>query len=308
MATGTPDETVAAVRRFTRFYTRRIGMLQEALLRSEFNLPEGRIVYEIAQREKPTASDLAADLDLDAGYLSRLLKGLEQGGFVTRTPSDADARQSFLKLTGKGRREFDKINSRSNIEVGKLLEPLGVSDRKALRTALTTAERLLNSEAQQAVCTFRDLQPGDMGWIIHRHGALYSEEYGWDNTFEALVAKVGGEFIERFDPKWDGAWIAQIDGRIIGSVLLVKKTKTFAKLRLLYVEPDARGQGIGRRLVDACMAHARQLGYKRMTLWTNDVLTSARAIYEAVGFKLVHSEPHHSFGKDLVGETWERDL
>jgi DNA-binding MarR family transcriptional regulator/N-acetylglutamate synthase-like GNAT family acetyltransferase len=308
MATGTPDETVATVRRFSRFYTRRIGMLQEALLRSEFNLPEGRIVYEIAQREQPTASDLAASLDLDAGYLSRLLKGLEQEGFVTRTPSDADARQSFLKLTGKGRREFDKINSRSNIEVGKLLEPLRASDRKALRAALTMAERLLSSEARQAACIFRDLQPGDMGWIVHRHGVLYAEEYGWDNTFEALVAKIVGEFIEQFDPKWDRAWIAQIDGRIVGSVLLVKKTKTVAKLRLLYVEPDARGQGIGRRLVDACIAHAQQLGYKRMTLWTNDVLTGARAIYSAVGFELVHSEPHHSFGKNLVGETWERNL
>jgi GNAT superfamily N-acetyltransferase len=251
---------------------------------------------------------LAADLDLDAGYLSRLLKGLEQRGFVTRIPSDADARQNFLSLTGKGRREFEKINSRSNVEVGRLLERLGASDRKALRTALTTAERLLNRDKQQAVCTFRDLQPGDVGWIVYRHAALYSEEYGWDNTFEALVAKIGGEFVEQFHPKWDRAWIAQIDGRIVGSVLLVKKTKTIAKLRLLYVEPDARGQGIGRRLVDACIAHARHLGYKRMTLWTNDVLTAARAIYEAAGFELVHSEPHHSFGKDLIGETWERDL
>jgi DNA-binding MarR family transcriptional regulator/N-acetylglutamate synthase-like GNAT family acetyltransferase len=308
VATSTPDETVAIVRRFTRFYTRRIGVLQEALLSSDFNLPEGRIVYEIAQRERPTASDLAADLDLDAGYLSRLLKGLEQKNVVTRVPSDADARQSFLKLTSKGCREFNKINSRSNLEVGRLLERLGASDRKALRAALTTAEQLLNGKAERSACTFRDLQPGDMGWIVHRHGALYSEEYGWDNTFEALVAKIGGDFIEQFNPKWDRAWIAQIDKRIVGSVLLVKKTKSIARLRLLYVEPDARGQGIGRRLVDACIAHGQQLGYKRMTLWTNDVLTAARAIYETFGFERVHSEPHHSFGKDLVGETWERNL
>jgi DNA-binding MarR family transcriptional regulator/GNAT superfamily N-acetyltransferase len=308
MAIPTPDETVARVRGFTRFYTRRLGVLQEALLGSEFNLPEARIVYEIALGQRLTASDLASDLDLDAGYLSRLLKGLEQRGFLTRNASETDARQSILKLTAKGRKQFEKLNTRSDLEVGKLLEPLGASGRKALRTALATAKGLLGDSSRQFHCNFRDLRPGDMGWIIHRQALLYAQEYGWDNTFEAMIAKVGGEFIETFDAKCERAWVAEIDERIVGSIFLVEKSKTVAKVRLLYVEPDVRGQGIGRRLVEACIAHAQKLGYKRITLWTNDVLTAARTIYQATGFELVHSEPHRSFGKDLVGETWERDL
>ena len=308
MAIHTPDETVASVRGFTRFYTRRLGVLQEALLGSEFNLLEARIVYEVALGQGLTASDLATDLDLDAGYLSRLLKGLERRGFLTRNASQSDARRSILKLTAKGRKAFDKLNSRSDLEVGKLLEPLGAPGRKALRTALATAKGLLGHNSGQSQCSFRDLRPGDMGWIVHRQALLYAQEYGWDNTFEALVAKVGGEFIETFDAKYERAWVAEIDERIVGSSFLVKKSKTVAKLRLLYVEPDVRGQGIGRRLVEACITQAQKFGYKRMTLWTNDVLTAARTIYEATGFTLVHSAPHRSFGKDLVGETWERDL
>ena len=308
MTIGTADETVASVRGFTRFYTRRLGVLQEALLGSEFNLPEARIVYEVALGQRVTASDLAGELDLDAGYLSRLLKGLERRGFLTRKVAETDARQSILKLTGKGRREFAKLNARSDLEVGKLLEPLGASGRTALRTALATAKALLGANNGHSQCVFRDLRPGDMGWIVHRQALLYALEYGWDKTFEALAAKVGGAFIETFDAKYERAWVAEIDERIVGSVFLVKKTKTVAKLRLLYVEPDLRGQGIGHRLVEACIAHARKLGYKRMTLWTNDVLTAARRVYETTGFELVHSEPHRSFGKDLVGETWERDL
>src|SRR5262245_14238382 len=308
MAARTSDETIASVRGFTRFYTRRIGVLQEALLGSEFNLPEARIVYETALREGLTASDLAADLALDAGYLSRLLKGLEQRGYLNRSTSDTDGRQQILELTNKGRREFECINARSDLEVRKLLEPLQTSERAILRSALATAERLLSDKNGKAECTFRDLVPGDIGWIVHRHALLYAQEYGWDHTFEAMVAKVGSEFIENFDPTCERAWIADINGRSVGSVFLVRKTKTTAKLRLLYVEPDVRGQGIGRRLVETCIAHAGKLGYKRMTLWTNEVLTAARAIYEATGFELVHSEPHRSFGKDLVGETWERAL
>jgi len=304
----TSDQTIASVRGFTRFYTRRIGVLQEALLDSAFNLPEARLIYEIALREGPTASDLAADLGLDAGYLSRLLKGLEQRGYLRRSASDSDGRQQILELTSKGRREFETINARSDLEVRKLLAPLTAPERAILRSALTTAERLLSDRGGKADCSFRDVKAGDIGWIVHRQGVLYAEEYGWDHTFEAMVAKVASEFVENFDPKCERAWIADVDGRVVGSVFLVKKTKTTAKLRLLYVEPDLRGQGIGRRLVEACIAHARDLGYKRMTLWTNDVLTAARAIYETTGFKLVESEPHHSFGRDLVGETWERQL
>ena len=308
ITTRTSDETIAAVRGFTRFYTRRIGVLQEALLGSEFNLPEARLVYEIALRDGLTASDLAADLALDAGYLSRLLKGLEQRGYLRRNASDTDGRQQILELTNRGRREFEQINARSDLEVHKLLEPLQAPERALLRAALVTTERLLSNKSAKVECRFRDLAPGDIGWIVHRHAVLYAREYGWDHTFEAMVAKVGSEFIENFDAKCERAWIAEMEDRIVGSVFLVRKTKTVAKLRLLYVEPDARGRGIGRRLVESCIADGRKFGYKRMTLWTNDVLTAARAIYEATGFELVHSEPHRSFGKDLIGETWERDL
>jgi DNA-binding MarR family transcriptional regulator/GNAT superfamily N-acetyltransferase len=308
MATASLDHAVACVRRFTRFYTRRMGVLEEALLGSAFTLPEARIVYEIAVRDRTTASDLVADLGLDPGYVSRLLKSLEERGFITRRPSETDARQYLLDLTPLGRREFNQINRKSDEEVQKLLAPLGAGDRARLVAALSTAEALLAQERPEPQCTFRDLRPGDIGWVIHRHGALYAAEYGWDVTFEALVAKVCAEFVENFDPAKERAWIAELDGRIVGSVFLVKKTDEIAKLRLLYVEPDARGRGIGRRLAEECISHARAVGYRRMELWTNDVLTSARKIYQAVGFKLVQSEPHQSFGKDLLGETWELGL
>lgn len=309
MTAASLDHAVASVRRFTRFYTRRTGVLQEALLGSAFTLPEARVVYEIAVRDRTTASDLVTGLDLDPGYVSRLLKSLEQRGFITRRASDTDARQYLLALTPSGRRAFSQINRRSDLEVQKLLEPLGARDRTRLVAALSTAEALLSRERPaEPQCTFRDLRPGDLGWIIHRHGALYAAEYGWDGTFEALVAKVCAEFVETFDPAKERAWIAELDGRIVGSIFLVRKTDEVAKLRLLYVEPDARGHGIGRRLVENCIAHARAVGYRRMTLWTNDILTAARRIYQSVGFKLICSEPHHSFGKDLVGEAWELEL
>ena len=303
------DPAVSRVRSFTRFYTRRLGVLDEALLGSAFSLPEGRIVYEIAMRERTTASDLVAGLGLDPGYVSRLVKGLEERGFITRRASETDARQYVLALTPKGRREFGEINRRSDREVRKLLAPLGNGDRSRLVAALSTAEALLGSEPRpEPECTFRDLRPGDIGWIVHRHGALYAEEYGWDGTFEALVARICAEFVDTFDPARERAWVAELDGRIVGSVFLVKSADSVAKLRLLYVDPDARGRGIGRRLVEACIAHARAVGYRRIVLWTNDVLTAARRIYETSGFRLVASEPHHSFGQDLVGETWELDL
>jgi len=308
MTTTSLNQAVASIRRFSRFYTRRMGVLQEALLGSAFTLPEARIVYEIAVRDRTTASDLVADLDLDPGYVSRLIKSLEERGFVTRRPSDTDARQYLLDLTPLGRREFDQINRKSDHEVQKLLEPLGAGDRTRLVAALSTAEALLAQERPEPQCTFRDLRPGDLGWIIHRQGVIYATEYEWDGTFEAAVAKICAEFVENFDPVKERVWIAELDGRIVGSVFLVRKTDEIAKLRLLYVEPDARGHGIGRRLVEECIAHARAVGYRRMELWTNDILTAARKIYQTTGFKLVHSEPHHSFGKDLVGETWELGL
>jgi DNA-binding MarR family transcriptional regulator/GNAT superfamily N-acetyltransferase len=301
------DETVTAVRRFSRFYTRRIGVLQEALLGTDLSLPEGRIVFEIALAERTTATDLANDLGLDLGYMSRLLKSLEQRGLVVRTQSETDARQSILALTAKGRKAFDRINRRSDEEVRGLLAPLAAPDRLALAASLRMVERLLGGETN-VECNLRDLRPGDIGWVIHRHAALYAQEYGFDATFEVLVARVAADFVEKRDPAWERAWIAEVDGRIVGSVFLARKSKTVAQLRLLYVEPDMRGHGIGRRLVDACMAHARTLGYRRMTLWTNSILTAARAIYQSNGFALTKSEPYHGFGRDLVGETWERDL
>ncbi|MDX2203432.1 MAG: helix-turn-helix domain-containing GNAT family N-acetyltransferase [Hyphomicrobiaceae bacterium] len=307
MTLHAPDATVATVRRFSRFYTRRIGVLQEALLGTALSLPEGRIVYEIALREGATATEIAADLGLDAGYMSRLLKGLETRGLVSRQPCASDARQSLLALTAKGRREFDRINRRSDRDVGKLLAPLSAADRRLLGASLETAERLLGG-GRPAACTLRGLAPGDIGWVVHRHGALYAQEYGLDATFEALVAKVAAEFVERFDPAGERAWIAEVEGRIVGSVFLTRKSQTLAQLRLLYVEPDMRGAGIGRRLVEACLAHARDVGYARMTLWTNDVLTAARNIYRSMGFVMVESKPYHGFGRDMVGETWERDL
>lgn len=303
----TADETVATVRRFSRFYTRRIGVLQEALLGTDLSLPEGRLIYEIALADRTTATELAHDLGLDAGYMSRLLKSLQQRGLVSRNPSVTDARQSILTLTAKGRKAFDRINRRSDEEVRALLSPLAAADRSALSASLRTVERLLGGGAK-ADFTVRDLRPGDIGWVVHRHGALYAQEYGFDASFEVLVARVAADFVEKRDPAWERAWIAEADGRIVGSVFLARKSKTVAQLRLLYVEPHMRGHGIGRRLVDACMAHARALGYRRMTLWTNSILTAARNIYRANGFELTKSEAYHGFGRDLVGETWERDL
>jgi DNA-binding MarR family transcriptional regulator/GNAT superfamily N-acetyltransferase len=303
------DDAVERFRRFTRFYTRRMGILQEALLGSAFTLAEGRIVYEIARRERTTASDLVATLELDRGYVSRLVKGLEERGILVRNIAESDARQNLLALTRKGRREFDQIDQRSNRDVKCLLEPLSNRDCGHLVASFNTIEQILDHQLRsKSEVIFRDLRPGDIGWIVHRHGILYATEYGWDNTFEALVAKVGAEFIEKFDSARERAFVAASGEQIVGSVFLSKKSETIAKLRLLYVEPAMRSQGIGRRLVEACIDQARGIGYKRMTLWTNDVLVAARKIYQATGFTLVHQERHFSFGKELLGETWEREL
>lgn len=309
MTAPTPHETIARVRHFSRFYTRRIGVLQAALLGSELTLPEGRIVYEIASRATTTATDLVHDLDLDTGYVSRLLKGLEERRLLTRRASAADGRQQLIALSPKGRAAFAAMDRRSSEEVGLMLGRLGAGDRARLVEALATIEALLGGGGVAAGHVgLRELRIGDIGWIVHRHAVLYAEEYGWDHTFEAMVAKVGAEFIDNFMADKERGWMAELDGRPIGSVLLVRKSDEVAKLRLLYVDPDARGHGIGRRLVEACIGHARALGYRRMTLWTNDILTAARRIYETTGFTLTHSEPHESFGQRLVGETWEREL
>jgi DNA-binding MarR family transcriptional regulator/GNAT superfamily N-acetyltransferase len=300
---------IEAVRRFNRFYTRRIGVLREGLLDSPFSLAEARVLYELAHRDGPTASDLAGDLALDPGYLSRLLRGLERQGVVARRRSDTDGRRSHLALTARGRRAFAMLDSRSAAEVAAMLDQVPEPEQPRLVRAIETVERLLGAQpVPRAPYLLRTHQPGDIGWVVSRHGALYAREYGWDERFEALVASIAARFIDHFDPKRERCWIAERDGENVGSVFLVRKSATVAQLRLLIVEPAARGLGIGRRLVDECERFARQCGYRRIVLWTNSILHAARAIYEAAGYRLVREEPHHSFGHDLVGQYWELKL
>lgn len=300
---------VAAVRRFNRFYTRRIGVLREGFLKTPFSLTEGRVLYELAHRDAVTASALARELDLDPGYLSRILKGFEARSMIARTTSPEDARQSLVSLTETGRLAFAPLNQRSEEEVGAMLGVLPAPAQKRLVAGMAEIETLLGEHATPAApYLLRPHRPGDIGWIIHRHGALYAEEYGWDESFEALVAEIAAKFLRDFDPRRERCWIAEREGEILGSVMVVHQSDEVAKLRLLLVEPKARGLGIGRRLVEECLSFARLAGYRRMTLWTNDILHAARRIYEQAGFQLTAEEPHHSFGKDLVSQTWERDL
>lgn len=303
------NENVTAVRRFSRFYTRRLGLLHEGLLSSPFSLTEGRLIYEIAQRRSTTARELATDLDLDSGYLSRILQGFGDKGLIARRSSETDRRQVLLSLTEAGRAAFGAIDRRSCQEVQALLDRLSPSDQQRLAEALGQAEDLMMSgtEARRGACILRSPRPGDYGWVVHRHGALYAQEYGWDETFEALVAEIVAPFARSHDSQREACWIADQDG-VVGSVFLVRSDDETAKLRLLYVEPRVRGSGIGRTLVDTCIGFARKAGYRRLTLWTNDVLVAARRIYQNAGFRLIGSEPHHSFGHDLVGEQWELTL
>ena len=303
------DPRVDAVRRFNRLYTRRIGALRPGLLDSPFSLAEARLLYELAHRERPAAAELARDLGLDAGYLSRLLRGLERRRLISRERSKSDARQSLLSLTAAGRRTFATLDTRSSAEVRAMLGKLSDAGQRRLVEAMRDVERLLGAAPEPKVpYLLRPHRPGDMGWVVHRHAALYAQEYGWDERFEALVAKIVAKFIDGFDPKRERCWIAERDGAIVGSAFLVKKSPTIAQLRMLYVEPDARGLGIGKRLVDECERFARDKGYKKIVLWTNSILHAARHIYEAAGYRLVAEEPHDSFGHRLVGQTWELKL
>jgi DNA-binding MarR family transcriptional regulator/N-acetylglutamate synthase-like GNAT family acetyltransferase len=303
------DRQVDAVRHFNRFYTRQIGVLNEGLLQSTFSLAEVRVLYELAQRENSTATELGKELRLDPGYLSRILSRLEKAGLVQRRSSAADGRQSLLQLTGTGRHTFASLNARSNQEIADLLHGLPQDQQGRLVEAMQSIERLLDRSAPVGVpYLLRPHQPGDMGWVVHRHGVLYAREYGWDEQFEALVAGIVAKFLQHFDPKRERCWMAEREGEIVGSVFLVKKTARVAQLRLLLVEPSARGLGIGTRLVEECVSFARRAGYRTVTLWTNDVLHSARRLYQQAGFRLVKEEPHHSFGHDLVAQTWELTL
>ena len=305
------SDTVHAVRRFSRFYTRRIGALHEGLLGAPLSLTEARVIYELAQSAESTAGRLGNDLGLDAGYLSRILRGFHERGLIDRRPSETDGRQTVLSLTDAGRDAYAVLDTRSQAEVGALLENLSGPQRRRLVSALATAEALLGGTpppAPRVPYILRPPRPGDMGWVVHRQGFLYAEEYGWDERFEALVAEIVAAFIRNYDPKRERCWIAEREGAVVGSVFVVRESDTVAKLRLLYVEPGARGLGIGRRLVDECIRFARQTGYRRLTLWTNDILIAARRIYQETGFRLVAEERHHSFGHDLVGQNWDLNL
>ena len=305
-----PDSRIDAVRHFNRFYTKRIGVLRPGLYDSPHSLTEVRVLYELAHAAgSPTATDLASALDLDAGYLSRILRGFESKGYVRKTRSPDDARHLKLALTAAGRKAFAPLDRASHDEVGALLASLPDDAQRRAVEAMETLESLLGAAPPSAPAyLLRPHRPGDIGWVIAQHGALYAQEYGWDETFEALVAEIAAKFIKRFDPKRERCWVAERDGRNVGSAFLVKRSPTVAQLRLLIVDPSARGLGIGRRLVTECVAFARRAGYPKMMLWTNAGLDAARHLYEDAGFRLTREERHKSFGKVLTGQTFELSL
>jgi DNA-binding MarR family transcriptional regulator/GNAT superfamily N-acetyltransferase len=304
-------QRIEAIRRYNRFYTRQIGLLREGLLESPFTLTEARAIYELAHHEKATATHLGRELRLDAGYLSRILRSLEQRGLIERRASETDRRQQDLTLTARGQQAFAELNAASSREVDALLNGLSAADQQRLVQAMETIRSVLGEQPEHRVPYILRLhQSGDMGWVVQSHGWLYRQEYGWDEEFEALVAEIVANFIRNFDPKKERCWIAEKDGENVGCVFLVKhpELEGVAKLRLLLVDPRARGLGIGRRLVQECSRFARQARYHTITLWTNSVLNTARHLYEQEGYRLVREEPHRSFGHDLVGQTWELKL
>lgn len=297
---------VDAVRRFNRFYTRRIGVLTDHYLGKEYTLPEARVLYELGHDGPTTATQLGRALDLDLGYLSRLLQGLKRRGLVQVVPSAEDKRQRALSLTASGRRAYSALDETSRRATGEMLKSLEKAHREQLVAAMESVRRLLHGE--QAPITLRPHRPGDMGWVVARHGALYAKEYGWGARFEALVADVVAAFLRNFDARRERCWIAEAGGEPVGSVFLVKKDATTAQLRLLLIEPHVRGQGLGRRLVEECIAFARRCGYRKLMLWTHENLIAARKIYAQTGFRLVERERHRSFGVSVVGEYWELAL
>jgi DNA-binding MarR family transcriptional regulator len=304
------EQNIHAVRAFNRFYTRQIGVLREGLLKSPFSLTELRVLYQIAHRQQPTATELCQQLGLDPGYLSRMLRGFEKRSLVRKSASEADGRQSLLGLTARGKQTFATLDSRQSDEVATMLSRLPAAGQTRLVQAMSVIETALGDRPESKTpYILRTHQPGDMGWVVHRHGVLYAQEYGYDETFEALVAEIVAKFIQHFDPRRERCWIAEKDGEIVGSVFLVQKSKTVAKLRLLLVEPSARGLGIGKRLVGECQRFARQVGYKKMVLWTQSELPAARHIYQEAGFRLAQQKKHQSWGRDdLVAQVWELKL
>jgi DNA-binding MarR family transcriptional regulator/GNAT superfamily N-acetyltransferase len=303
------DARITAVRRFNRLYTRELGVLRKGYLGSPFSLAEARVLYEIGHRDGPTASEVARALDLDGGYLSRLLASFKSKGLIAKTTSDRDARQAHLSLTARGKKAFASLNKESQQLVATMLQRLSLSDQTRLAAAMDTIEQLIGpprSNAQPYV--LRPHRPGDMGWVVARHGIVYGEEYGWDKTIEALTAEICATFIRNYDPKREQCWIAERDGETVGCVFLVKEDDTTARLRLLLVDAQARGLGIGARLVDECVRFSRQAGYRRITLWTHRVLAGARKLYIGAGFQLTREWTHDDFGKTLVAETWDLEL
>ena len=309
MSQTNSDEQVAAVRAFNRFYTRKLGVLDQQLMKSPFSLSEARVLYELAYREDLSAKEIGAELGLDAGYLSRIVQNFDENGLITRKPLPADRRQFQLALTAKGRQTFAKLERSMQDDIGAMLGGLPRGGSQKLVGAMAEIERLLGvSGAAAAPAILRTHRPGDMGWVVQSHGAFYASEDGFDSSFEALVAEIAAKFLTSFDASRERCWIAELDGVQVGSVFVVKHSDDVAKLRLLLVDPAGRGQKLGQRLVAECVAFAQATGYRRMTLWTQSILVAARKIYQDAGFELVATEPHRSFGQSLIGETWERDL
>jgi DNA-binding MarR family transcriptional regulator/N-acetylglutamate synthase-like GNAT family acetyltransferase len=302
------NQQIDAFRAFNRFYTRQIGLLNRTLLESSFSLTQARILFELANREQATASDLMEDLGIDRGYLSRTLHAFEKQGLLQRKKSSEDSRQRFLKLTSKGKKLFSSLNHRSVVQAKDLLKKVPEAEREKLIGSMTVIERILEPNEPASKVILRPHRPGDIGWITHRHGALYSEQYGWDETFEALVAEILARFAKSHNPERERIWIAEQAGESLGSVMVVDAGENVAQLRLLLVEPHARGKKIGQKLVDECIAFSRKKGYSKMRLWTQSCLFEARSLYIKSGFQLVEEKPHHSFGYDLVAQIWEKTL
>jgi DNA-binding MarR family transcriptional regulator/GNAT superfamily N-acetyltransferase len=308
-ASRVSDDQVAAVRAFNRFYTSKLGFLDQQLLQSPFSLSEARVLYELAHREGLSATQIGAELGLDAGYLSRIVQSFDDNGLITRKPLPSDRRQYLIGLTAKGRQAFAKLERRTQEDVAAMLAALPRGGGERLVGAMGVIERLLGApDISPSPAVLREPRPGDMGWVVQSHGALYAGEYGFDSSFEGLVAEIAAKFLGSFDASRERCWIAEIDANQVGSVFLVRQSDDVAKLRLLLVDPAGRGQRLGQRLVSECIGFARQCGYRKITLWTQSILVAARRIYQDAGFALVASEPHRSFGQSLIGETWEREL
>ncbi len=302
------DAAVESVRAFNRFVARRAGLLRPDYLGTAHSLPEARVLYELSRRDWTEVVALRSELDLDSGYLSRLLAGLEDQGLVARQKSQSDRRRQVIALSPAGQEAVGELETRADREIGELLANLSPADRRRLTGAMAAVRGILGEEPAAGPVVLRAMDIGDYGWVVARHGALYNEEYGWDERMASLVARIVADYVDGRDPRAEAAWIAELDGQPAGCVFCVREDERTAKLRLLLVEPGARGHGIGGRLVEECIRFARRTGYERMVLWTQSILTSAHRIYEGQGFRLVDEEPHHNFGVDLVGQTWELDL